>query len=180
MDFQETFRRNLIKLRELAGLSKAEVAEKAGLKYTTYNSYEVEGKIPKIDKIISLATALNCTVDELLGLSKDIIKENIQYARENGFEVQEEADGNFIIKLSSQLSSVIEFYSNGQINPSKRNKKLRLSLSDFSEWVTLAKISFENRADVKSVFKTLRHEELEQILSDIIRNRYNANDKGNS
>ncbi|MBO6177563.1 MAG: hypothetical protein J6O04_00100 [Selenomonadaceae bacterium] len=54
------------------------------------------------------------------------------------------------------------------------------SLSDFSEWVTLAKISFENRANVKSVFKTFRHEELEQILSDIIRNRYNATDKGNS
>ena len=171
---------NLRQYRERAGYAQAkDFAAMLGIKYTTYIAYE-QGREPKYDILCRIATILNATTDELLGYSRDSTKENIRYARENDFIVQNEPDGSFLVKLSPQLSSIIDFYSHEERTAPPPKRKLRLSESEFSEWITLAKASFENRADIKSVLKALRREDLEQILSDIIRNRYAATDKGNS
>ena len=171
---------NLRQYRERAGYAQAkDFAAMLGIKYTTYIAYE-QGREPKYDILCRIAAALNVTTDELLGYSQDKTKENIRYARNNEFLVEEDGKGGFLVKLSSRLSSVIDFYSHGERTAPPPKRKLRLSENEFSEWITLAKASFENRADIKSVLKTLRREELEQTLSDIIRNRYTATDGGNS
>ncbi len=63
MSFQE----NLKHYREKVNLSKAELARLLGLKYSTYNNYEVGSSEPKIDMLIKIADLLNVSLDELLG-----------------------------------------------------------------------------------------------------------------
>ena len=58
---------NLKILRERAGLSKAEVARRLNIPYTTYNAYEVEGKKPKYERLEKIAEVLNTTPEEITG-----------------------------------------------------------------------------------------------------------------
>lgn len=169
-----SFRDNLRRYRENAGYNQAkDFAALLGIKYTTYMAYE-QGREPKYDILCRIAAALNVTTDELLGHSQDKTRENIQYAQENGFIVYGEPDGSFIVKLSPQLSSVIDFYLYGERTAPPPKRNLRLSENELSEWITLGKASFENRSDIKRILKTLRREELEQSLSLFIRHRYEA------
>ncbi len=165
-----SFRDNLRLYREKAGYAQAkDFAAALGIKYTTYIAYE-QGREPKYEILCRIAAALNVTTDELLDYSPNKSRENLRYATENGFIAWGEADGTFKVKLSPKLLSVIAFYSKGK----KSKSPLILSEKDFDEWITLAKVSFEARKDIKSVLKTLRHEELEQALIELIQSRYEA------
>lgn len=63
MSFQE----NLKYYREKVNLSKAELARLLGLKYTTYNNYEVGTGESKSDIFVKIADTLNISLDDLLG-----------------------------------------------------------------------------------------------------------------
>ena len=66
MNFQENLRR----CRENAGFSSARAfAEHIGIPYTTYISYENKDREPKYDTLCRIATALNVSIDNLLGYS---------------------------------------------------------------------------------------------------------------
>ena len=58
---------NLEKLRKEKNLTQTEVAEICGLKLPAYNHYENGRREPSIEILRKLATALDCTVDELIG-----------------------------------------------------------------------------------------------------------------
>lgn len=64
MSFQE----NLRKYREQAGYTQAkEFASKIGVPYSTYAGYENQGREPKYELLIKIATILGITIDELIG-----------------------------------------------------------------------------------------------------------------
>ena len=66
-----SFKDRLRYMREKVGYKSAkEFAEVLGIKYTTYLGYENKGTEPKYDTLCQIATALNCTTDELLGREK--------------------------------------------------------------------------------------------------------------
>lgn len=59
---------NLIRARrEAAGLTQAEVAERAGLHVITMSRLENDQANPTLQTLQRLATALGCTVSDLLG-----------------------------------------------------------------------------------------------------------------
>ena len=63
-----SFKDNLKYMREQAGYKQAkDFAKEIGIPYTTYLGYENQGREPKYDLLCKIATALNCTTDELLG-----------------------------------------------------------------------------------------------------------------
>ena len=63
-----SFQDNLIRLRKVAGYSKAkDFAKLMGISYTTYISYENQNREPKYDRLCKIADAFGVTTDELLG-----------------------------------------------------------------------------------------------------------------
>lgn len=61
------FNENLKQARLKAGLSKASLARKLGLIYTTYDNYERGTVEPKVSTLCEIANILNISTDELLG-----------------------------------------------------------------------------------------------------------------
>lgn len=63
-----SFKDNLKYMREKVGYTSAkDFAKSLKIPYTTYLGYENQGREPKYDLLCKIATALNCTTDELLG-----------------------------------------------------------------------------------------------------------------
>ena len=58
---------NLLSLRESAGETQDFVAEKVGIKKTTYWSYETGRTQPDFETLIKLADHFDCSIDYLLG-----------------------------------------------------------------------------------------------------------------
>lgn len=61
------FSENLKKYRLNQKLSKAELARKLNLQYTTYDNYERGTGEPKLNKLIEIANILNVSLDDLVG-----------------------------------------------------------------------------------------------------------------
>lgn len=61
------FSENLKKYRLNQKLSKAELARKLNLQYTTYDNYERGTGEPKLNKLIEIANTLNVSIDDLVG-----------------------------------------------------------------------------------------------------------------
>ena len=47
-------------------MTQRELARETGIKPTTLNNYETGRRFPNEEKLVNLANALDCTVDELL------------------------------------------------------------------------------------------------------------------
>lgn len=73
------FKDNLRRLRIAKGFdSRRNFAEEVlGIRYTTYNGYEVRGTLPPEELIIKIAQVLNVTVDELFGYNSIVKKKDI-------------------------------------------------------------------------------------------------------
>ena len=66
-----SFKDRLRYMREKVGYTSAkDFATTLGIPYQTYLNYENKGTEPKYDTLCQIATALNCTTDELLGREK--------------------------------------------------------------------------------------------------------------
>lgn len=59
--------KNMRALRERAGLTGVELAEKIGVSPATINYLETRHGNTTVDKLCAIADALGCTTDELLG-----------------------------------------------------------------------------------------------------------------
>ena len=88
-----SFRENLKKYREKAGLSQAALGAKMGLKGSIIGRYELGEATPKPDRILDFAYALNTTPNKLLGFQEMNI-EPIQYAKKYCYGF----DSNFKVK----------------------------------------------------------------------------------
>ncbi len=59
--------KNLRELRELKGVSQAQVARAAGITETGYQNYEVSRRTPTLEKLLALADYFNVSIDYLVG-----------------------------------------------------------------------------------------------------------------
>ena len=66
-DTGESFRRNLRKIRELRGMTQAEMGTRAGVAAASISHFETGQRAPALDTLVKLADALSVTVDALLG-----------------------------------------------------------------------------------------------------------------
>ena len=81
-----TFQERLRYYREKAGYNTAnEFAQKIGIPYSTYSSYEKGTNKPTNEKIGIIADKLGITTDELLGVMPDYTR----YFRQVGYDVEE-------------------------------------------------------------------------------------------
>lgn len=63
----ETMGQRLQRLRNIAGLSQAELARLAGIPVTTLRNWEQDRRQPRLDQAVKLARALNVSVDIIAG-----------------------------------------------------------------------------------------------------------------
>lgn len=63
------FNLNLRSAREKKGLSQKEVAEAVGVAKSTYSLYESGNREPNVQTIKKIASVLNTSADELLGIN---------------------------------------------------------------------------------------------------------------
>lgn len=75
----------LKELRESYGLNMRQAAEKLGMSYTTYISYEKGAREPNQETLLKLAHFYNCSVDYLIGNSN--VKEIDIYKFDNIFPI---------------------------------------------------------------------------------------------
>lgn len=66
------FSENLKKARKQKGMTQAEIADLIGVAKSTYSLYESGKREPDVLKIKQLASVLNTTGDELLGIEANI------------------------------------------------------------------------------------------------------------
>lgn len=69
----EIFPERLQKSRDLRQLSKAALAEKAGLPASSISHFEAGSRKPSFDNLRKLAQALNVSTDYLLGRADDLL-----------------------------------------------------------------------------------------------------------
>lgn len=78
-----SFRENLRKAREAAGFNIVNFTKALGLPYSTYISYENQGKEPRYKNLCKIALLLNTSPNELLGYDGDSKwRKNYEYAQE--------------------------------------------------------------------------------------------------
>lgn len=58
---------NIKKLREAAGLTQIQLAEKMGVMQTSVSNWESEVSLPRARQLPDLADALSCSIDDLYG-----------------------------------------------------------------------------------------------------------------
>jgi transcriptional regulator with XRE-family HTH domain len=66
-DVSQVFKLNLRKLRELRGMTQAEMGARAGIGSASVSHFETGQRVPSLDSLVKLADALRVTVDALLG-----------------------------------------------------------------------------------------------------------------
>ncbi len=57
----------LMHRRQVMNLTRAELAEKSGVNEFVIGAYELGRRAAKVENMIKLASALNCTIDEIVG-----------------------------------------------------------------------------------------------------------------
>ena len=66
----DTFGRHLARLRKAAGFTQEELAAEIGATRRVIAYYETESHYPPADLLLSLATALNVSLDTLMGMAR--------------------------------------------------------------------------------------------------------------
>ncbi len=93
---KKMFSETLKELRKSKKLTQKQVAEKLGIKYTTYNGYEKGINEPPMETIVRLAFLFNCSTDIILQ------KDNLTGTREDVKKAIEELPG-IIEKMRQEL-----------------------------------------------------------------------------
>lgn len=89
------FHKNLKMYREKLNISARSFAKKLNIPYTTYLAYETTNREPKFATLMKIATALNVSIDDLLGYNKedkDDLTQGIDDLKRLGFKVEECTD----------------------------------------------------------------------------------------
>jgi transcriptional regulator with XRE-family HTH domain len=64
------FKENLRRLREQAGLTQAEMANRARVPFRSYQNWEAGSREPRIKALVSLAAAFGVSLDDLVGVRR--------------------------------------------------------------------------------------------------------------
>lgn len=74
-----SFSQNLKKCRESRNFSRQSLADKVGISLSTLGMYEQGRREPDLQKLVSIATLLHVSVDELLGYTVPVVGEYEKY-----------------------------------------------------------------------------------------------------
>lgn len=74
-----SFSQNLKKYRESRNFSRQSLADKVGISLSTLGMYEQGRREPDLQKLVSIATLLHVSVDELLGYTVPVVEEYEKY-----------------------------------------------------------------------------------------------------
>lgn len=99
------FSENLKKYRLNQKLSKAELARKLNLQYTTYDNYERGTGEPKLNKLIEIANILNVSIDDLIGRTPTNEDERLKKEINDLLNIQE-----FKLKSIDKNSILFDMY----------------------------------------------------------------------
>lgn len=145
-----TFQENLKQFRERAGFTAKDFAAVIGCGYTTYLSYENEGREPRQETLCRIAAALDVSIDTLLGhAAPGEHARLVAYARACGLEVSE-ADGMVIVRLTADgleglTPSTMEVLQGLDIQP--------VTVRDFDSIVTHTQSLMEERTREQALFE---------------------------
>lgn len=107
----------LKEIRESKGMNKKEFAQYLGLKYTTYNNYEIGSREPSSDFLILISEKFDISIDYLLGLNdqKEILHSYQLSAEEYDYIVQlrqlDDHDRQVVRNLMIELEKREELYT---------------------------------------------------------------------
>lgn len=82
-----SFQDNLKQYREKAGFSAKDFAKKIGCAYTTYLTYENQGREPRFELLTKIAKTLHVSIDDLLGYHPSELEIALRDLQECGFFV---------------------------------------------------------------------------------------------
>lgn len=103
------FNENLKRYRENTGCTAKEFAKIIDLPYTTYISYENQGREPKYDTLKKIASTLHVSIDDLLGYDPgqiDDLEEELAFCKNNGFTVFRWRDSHVVIAYNPENQPV--------------------------------------------------------------------------
>lgn len=93
-----SFSENLRSLRESAGLSRKDMAERLHVHPNAYGMYENGYREPNLEKLLTIASVLNTTTDELLGYTLNEFERCKRILEAAGAEITYSADGGLLVK----------------------------------------------------------------------------------
>lgn len=67
MDYRKNFAKTIWELRKQYGYTQKEVAEKLGVVYQSYQSYELGRSFPEVEKFVALAELYDVSLEYLIG-----------------------------------------------------------------------------------------------------------------
>lgn len=181
------FSENLKKYRLNQKLSKAELARKLNLQYTTYDNYERGTGEPKLNKLIEIANILNVSIDDLVGRTptnedeqlKNVINDilsvsDIKYLKLN--TINSEYVSFYLCRNDEQPIKHTSFRKKDILAIIERIKsdlwqKEKLTLYEWFSCIGIEKeIKFLNTEidDIKKLKKLSEFEQLENINQNLI------------
>lgn len=104
------FAKRLRETRKARSLTQEELAEKADISRVMVSRYETEMVIPTVEVLISLANALDVSIDYLLGRSNEnnqfskssLTTETVSACHENTFPTNKEALRQFVLDILAE------------------------------------------------------------------------------
>ncbi len=106
--------RKIAEFRKQKNMTQMELADALGISYQAVSNWERGNSMPDISKLSELVSALDCTIDELLGNKKDsdlfqnIIKgKEKEYVKEQKISIEDVASAGPALK-PSQTESLLE------------------------------------------------------------------------
>lgn len=150
----------LKEIRERTGMNKKDFADSLGIKYTTYNNYEVGTREPASDFLIMISKKFDISIDYIMGLSDEKEKSHHYQLKSSEFEHIKkyrklDAHGrkmvDFVLKEESERSEAIVQEESEYIELVARGGKVKL---DKETAAALAKSAKEapNSAHNKDMF----------------------------
>lgn len=126
------FSQNLKKYRESRNFSRQSLADKVGISLSTLGMYEQGRREPDLQKLVSIATLLHVSVDELLGYTVPVVGEYEKYKawlESYGYDVEEEGravkvfyhDPDGALQDFNDLESPAEFETREEFCKAVRN-----------------------------------------------------------
>ena len=124
------FSDNLTKYREKANISRKELAAILGVSVASIGFYETGRNEPDLQKLVTIATALHVSVDDLLGYHVD------GFDKARAFSAMEIRDGKYNLDLcgfphtEEEIKPPLELIEDYQRKRSELNAKIDTVLSD--------------------------------------------------
>lgn len=134
----------LKEIRERTGMNKKDFADSLGIKYTTYNNYEVGTREPASDFLIMISKKFDISIDYIMGLSDEKEKSHHYQLKSSEFEHIKkyrklDAHGrkmvDFVLKEESERSeAIVQEEESEYIELVARGGKYKVKKEDAIEW----------------------------------------------